>query len=352
MEIPQAPWTIYAMLHHCYGKRGIFFLILKWKPPAFPFVPTASHLFTGHHWEGPGLISLLLPISNFYTEKTPPSLLSRLSSPSCQSLLLWQMLQDFVPVRPCLPCTRETRTGHSTPGVVPLTNTEWKTRVPSSQVAGNTLPNAQDFVSFLCPRFTLLLHVHQNHQILSCQAAFQLVITQSVPHVLPPGAGLCHFPSLNLIKFPISYFSRKWLRSPWMAAQPSGLSITLLSFVSSANLLGVHSVPSFGSLRKRLNSVCSRMNPWSTHNTSAWPPTGSHAADHSPLNLSVQLPFGSFTLSVYLVCTSPAYLWGCYKRQYWKPHWSQVKLIFRHLSKQGGDNFRSWQCQLTHSTFF
>lgn len=223
------------------------------------------------------------------------------------------MLQDFVPVRPRLSCTREPKTGYSTPDVVSRTNTWAKDKSPFSQVAGNTLPNAQDFVSFLCPKFTLLVHVHQNHQVPSCKAAFQLVITQSVPDVLPPGAGLCHFPLLNLIKFPISYFSRKLLRSSWMAAQPSGLSITPPNFISSVNLLEVHSVPSFRSLRKRLNSICSKINPWSTHHTSAWPLTGSQAADHNSLSLSVQLPFGSFTLSVYLVCTSPVYPWGCYK---------------------------------------
>lgn len=212
----------------------------------------------------------------------------------------------------------QNRTQHSRCG---LTHQHWvKDKSPFSQVAGNILPNAQNFVSFLRPKFTLLVHVHQNQQVLSCKAAFQLVINQSVPDILPPSAGLCHFPLLNLIKFPISYISRKLLRSPWMAAQPSGLSITPLNFISSANLLGVHSVPSFRSLRKRLNCTCSRISPWSTHNTSAWPLRASQAADHNPLSLSVQLPFGSFILSVYLVCTSPVYLRRCYKRQYWKPH--------------------------------
>lgn len=152
METPQAAWT--TMLHHCYGKRGFFFLMLKWKPLAFPFVPTASHLFTGHHWEEPGLISLLVSISNFYTDKTPPSLLSRPSSLSSQSLLLWQMLQDFVPVRPCLSCTREPRTGHSTPGVVSLTNTEWKTRVPSLKLLA---------IFYRMPRILLACFVPSSH---------------------------------------------------------------------------------------------------------------------------------------------------------------------------------------------
>lgn len=146
-----------------------------------------------------------------------------------------------------------------------LTHQHWvKHESPLSQVAGNTLPNSQDFVRFLCLKFPFLMHVYQNHQVLSCKAAFQLVFNQSLPDILPPGAGLSHFPLLNLIKFPISYFSKKLLRSPWMAAQPSGLSITPLNFVSSSNLLGVHSVPSFRSLRKRLNSICSRITSWST----------------------------------------------------------------------------------------
>lgn len=190
-------------------KKWDFFLLLKRKPPAFPFVPTASCLYTGHHWEEPGLISLLLPISNFYTDKTPPSLLSRLSSPSCQSLLLWQMLQDFAPI--CLVSLykrTQNRTHYSRCGITHRHRV--KDKSPLSQVTGNTLPNnAQDFVSFLCPEFPLLVYIHQNHQVLSCKAAFQLLITQSAPDILPPGAGLCHFPVLNLIKFPISYFSRK-----------------------------------------------------------------------------------------------------------------------------------------------
>lgn len=272
-----------------------------WAPPrrAWPDFFTSSYQQFSH-WQDPSKPSLRteqsqLPVSP--PMRNAPRLCSSKALP-----LLYQRTQN--------------RTQHSRCG---LTHQHWvKDKNPLSQAAGNTLPNAQNFVSFLCPRFVLLVHVHQNHQVLSCKAAFQLVITQSVPDILPPGAGLCHFPLLNLIKFPISYFSRKLVRSPWMAAQPSGLSITPLNFISSANLLGVHSVPWFKSVVKRLNSICPRISPWSTTPVSdlwkipcCW---------SQPSELAVQLPFSSFTLSVYLFCTSPVYLWGCYKRQYWKPH--------------------------------
>ena len=126
-------------------------------------------------------------------DKTPPSLLSRLNSHNSQSLLTWQMAQAFgrfVPVSPCLLYWgTQNWTQHSR---CALSHQHWvEDNSLPPQVAGSTLPNApQDFVSFLCPKYTLLVHVYQNHQVLSCKAAFQLVITQSVLVIAPPCARL------------------------------------------------------------------------------------------------------------------------------------------------------------------
>ena len=49
-----------------------------------------------------------------------------------------------------------------------------------------------------------------------------------------------------------------------MAAQPSGVSATPPSFVSSANLLQVHSIPSSLSLMSKLNKTGPSTDPWGT----------------------------------------------------------------------------------------
>jgi len=49
-----------------------------------------------------------------------------------------------------------------------------------------------------------------------------------------------------------------------MVAQPSGMSATPPSFVSSANLLRVHSIPSSRSSTKTLNQIRVSTDPWGT----------------------------------------------------------------------------------------
>lgn len=59
---------------------------------------------------------------------------------------------------------------------------------------------------------------------------------------------------LNLMRFPSAQLS-SLSRSHWMAAWPSGVSAVSPSFVSSAKLLRVHSIPSCRSLIKMLNKI-------------------------------------------------------------------------------------------------
>jgi len=49
-----------------------------------------------------------------------------------------------------------------------------------------------------------------------------------------------------------------------MAAQLHGVSVTLPSFASSANLLRVNSIPSSRSLMRMLNKTQPSTNPWGT----------------------------------------------------------------------------------------
>ncbi|PKU43429.1 hypothetical protein llap_6262 [Limosa lapponica baueri] len=58
-----------------------------------------------------------------------------------------------------------------------------------------------------------------------------------------PQCSTLHLPLFNFIKFLSAQLSSLY-RSRNMVAQPSGVSATPPSFVSSANLLRVHSVPS------------------------------------------------------------------------------------------------------------
>ena len=72
-----------------------------------------------------------------------------------------------------------------------------------------------------------------------------------------------HLPLLNFIRFLSAQLS-SLSRSCWMAAQPSGVSSTLPSLVSSANLLRVHSNSSARSLMKKLNKTGPSIDPWGT----------------------------------------------------------------------------------------
>ena len=72
-----------------------------------------------------------------------------------------------------------------------------------------------------------------------------------------------HLPLLNLIRFLSAQLS-SLSRSRWMAAQPSGVSTTPPSLVSSANLLMVHFNSSSRSLLKKLNKTGPSTDPWGT----------------------------------------------------------------------------------------
>lgn len=77
-----------------------------------------------------------------------------------------------------------------------------------------------------------------------------------------------------------------------MVAQLSDVSGTFPSFVSSACLLGVHSVSSSMSFMKLLTNVGSSIKLWGT--TSVWLSAGLCAADHSSLiNPVIQTIFNS-----------------------------------------------------------
>ena len=96
-----------------------------------------------------------------------------------------------------------------------------------------------------------------------------------------------HFPLLNFMRFPSVHLSSlsRFLR---MAAWPSGISGTPHSFVSSADLLKVHSVPSSRSSMKMLNGTGPSINPWG-NTTSDWCPAGLCSVEKNLLSAAVQL---------------------------------------------------------------
>lgn len=115
------------------------------------------------------------------------------------------------------------------------------------QPAGNTLPNAaQDAIDFCCSKGTLLVHVQVSTRI-SRSFSAKLLPSQSAPTLywclrlllLTCGEDFS-FSSVELHEFLPAHFS-SLLRSPWTAAQPSGISATPPWSVSSANFLKVHS---------------------------------------------------------------------------------------------------------------
>ena len=71
-----------------------------------------------------------------------------------------------------------------------------------------------------------------------------------------------HLPLLNFMRFLSSHFSRL-SRYLWMLGQSPGVSVTPFSFVSSENLLRMHSAPLSRSLMKMLYTTASSINPWS-----------------------------------------------------------------------------------------
>ena len=76
-----------------------------------------------------------------------------------------------------------------------------------------------------------------------------------------PRCRTVHLPLLNLIRFLSAQLS-SLSRSRWLAAQPASVSTTPPSFVSSANLLRVHSNSSSRSLMKKLNKTGPITDPW------------------------------------------------------------------------------------------
>ena len=94
-----------------------------------------------------------------------------------------------------------------------------------------------------------------------------------------------HLPLLNLMRFFSAQLSSV-CRSHWMAAQPSGVPAPPPSFVSLANLLRVHSVPSSRSVMNKLNNTGPSTDPWG-------PPLATglqldSAAGHNPLSSAIQ----------------------------------------------------------------
>ncbi|KAK4828728.1 hypothetical protein QYF61_000719 [Mycteria americana] len=95
------------------------------------------------------------------------------------------------------------------------------------------------------------------------KASFQLGDPQHilVPEVFAPWVQDSTL--VELYEVPASPFS-SISRPLWMAAQPSGISATPPSFVSSVNLLKVHSAPTSRSLMKMLNRTEPSTDSWGT----------------------------------------------------------------------------------------
>jgi len=100
-------------------------------------------------------------------------------------------------------------------------------------------------------------------QAFLCKAALQLcVLISSVCWVYSsPDEGLCVSLLLGFMMF---CFDQFWSlsRFPWQAVRAPGASVIPSSFVSSANMLRVHSVPSSRLWKKMLNSTGSSADPW------------------------------------------------------------------------------------------
>lgn len=145
---------------------------------------------------------------------------------------------------------------------------------------------------------------------------------------LSPGAG--HGGFLHLLSFLSTHFS-SLLMTLWMAAKPSSVSTTLLSFVS---LLRVHSFPTSRSLLKMLRSIGPVIIPW-----------------HTPVMTGSRLNFLMMItilwVQLFSQCSNPSHcpyttynltacLWRYYWRQSWKPCLCQKEhlLLLVHPSHQ------------------
>ena len=96
--------------------------------------------------------------------------------------------------------------------------------------------------------------------LLSSRSALSLYLSTGL---FLPRCRTLHWPLWNFIRFLCSQLS-SLSGSHWMAAQPSSVSTTPPSFVSSANLLRVHSNSSSRSLIKNLNKIGPNTDPWGT----------------------------------------------------------------------------------------
>lgn len=124
---------------------------------------------------------------------------------------------------------------------------------------------------------------------------------------------------LDSVRFLLVHFSRL-LRSLQMVSQPSGLSATPRSFVSS----GYTSAPPPRSWIKMSNSTGTSIGPEVTHHTPVFvwytAPTRLLISDHhtQPCHSA---RFQSISLCPHPGHTSTESLSGFYTRQCWKPHW-------------------------------
>ena len=115
-----------------------------------------------------------------------------------------------------------------------------------------------------------------------------------------PGTGLC-FLLFSFLMLSLAHFS-SLLRPLWVPAQPFGVSVAPLSFVSSANLLRVHSAPS---LVKVLNSIGSSIDAW------GMPPVSDLHLDFMPLMASLWA--WKFSHSTFVHLSSPYFTWFVYE---------------------------------------
>lgn len=99
--------------------------------------------------------------------------------------------------------------------------------------------------------FVGLLSIHPSHSLYWCSGLPQ------------PRCRALHLVLLNFMTLTWAHFS-SLSRSPLVALFATGVTMAVLSWVSSAVLLRVHSIPLPMSLMKTLNSISPSMDPWGT----------------------------------------------------------------------------------------
>jgi len=105
-----------------------------------------------------------------------------------------------------------------------------------------------------------------------------------------PRCRTLHLPLFNFISFLSAQLS-SLSRSRWMAAQASGVSATPPGYVSSANLLSAHSVPSSRSCINKLNKTGLSTDPWGTPLATDFQPDST-----SLITTLWALPFSQFSV--------------------------------------------------------